>query len=135
VIGVNVIRVFNVYLKGGEMMPLEFRRFHFTGSRFIVYDSNDSFVTDAFISFDNVAAIIPQEQEHKIGEARFKVYMKDMTDPLEIVAHSFSADIGSNIIFWWGSGPRLSKIEDVYIARSEVLAIMPAEGIDVRRKS
>lgn len=123
-----MIRPFRVYLKKGESLTLEFRRFEIEGNSFTLYDSLDNPVKEeAFLSLDNVAAVIPEKQME--SDSRFKVYLKS-GEMFEIVAELFKADQPPSVKFYRQRYPREDEeIKNIYVALSEVVAIMPVWGL------
>jgi hypothetical protein len=133
---------FKVYPKKGEIFTVQFDRFELKEKRFVLYNDVGREVSDneGFLSFDNVAAILPDKQTAK-GRIRFLIYLKgqrgephsELPAFLEVYADAF--EIGPNISFKWQQKDMLGKlfkegsIEGIYIALSEVVAIMPSDGL------
>jgi hypothetical protein len=124
-----MIRPFRVYLKKGGSITLEFRRFEIDGNRFTIYDSSDfAAQEEAYLSFDNIAAIMPENQPE--SDARFKVYLKG-GESFEVSATHFKTDEARGIKFYRQRYPRNGEeIKNVYVALSEVIAIMPVGGLN-----
>lgn len=123
-----MIRPFRIYTKKGSSLTLEFRRFELDGSSFTLYDSTDYPVKEAaFLSFENVAAIIPEKQAE--SDSRFKVYLKS-GESFEVVADMLKADEPPSVKFYWQRYPRNNEeVKNIYVALSEVVAIMPVGGL------
>lgn len=124
-----MVKPFRVYIKKGGSLTLEFRRFEVEGNTFTIYDSSDYPAKEsAFISFDNVAAVIPEKQPE--SESRFKVYLKG-GDSFEVSAEFFQSDQPQGLRFYRQRYPRNDEeIKNIYVALSEVIAIMPVGGLD-----
>ncbi|HZT58168.1 MAG TPA: hypothetical protein VFA21_06015 [Pyrinomonadaceae bacterium] len=125
---------FNIYPKKGDMFTLEFRRFTFNENSFTLYDEGDSVNKDGFLSFDNIAAIMPQEQGGQSSNAlTFKVYLKNRTEPLEVIAYGVNTEEPPSAKFYgrfYGHGD--VPLNHVFIALSEVVAIIPSDGLKHR---
>jgi hypothetical protein len=130
---------FNVYPKEGDMLTLELQRFEVKEDGFILYTVADQVSKDRFLSLDNVAAILPEDQsqykpEYPSGEPiTFHIYLKKQSQRLEIIAHSFKIDQPSSIRFYWrafaDSGIEEQENRNIYLALSEVVAVIPSGGL------
>lgn len=127
---------FKVYPKKGEPLNIQCERIEFDDHGFILHGSNGDLSQDrAFLSVDNIAAIIPEhQQEHSDAQnlATFRVYLRNrnQSDKILVTASVFDAKHKPNISFSWqrfGSGLNVENIPvgDVYIASSEVVFIIP----------
>ena len=129
------MQTFNVYPKKGEMFSLEFETFQLAENGFILFNNAHQASKEGFISFDNVAAIIPEQQTGLKDMICFHVYLKDKSQPIEVFASSFDIEQESSVTFLWQQTDIVGTIikEDVllgiYIAPSEVVAIMPSDGL------
>jgi predicted 3-demethylubiquinone-9 3-methyltransferase (glyoxalase superfamily) len=124
----NMLKKFTVYLKKGEPLTLEFRRFTFDANGFTVFDSyNDAVPNLAFLSIDHIAAIIPEEQRE--SDSRFKVILRN-GQSFEVVAEVFKTDQPPSVRFCWQQySHRQEEIQNIYVALSEVVAVMPVNGL------
>jgi hypothetical protein len=115
---------FNVYPKEGEKFSVEFQRFEMKENGFVLYDDRNEPSKEGYLSFENVAAIIPDNQPEE-QMVCFLVYLKGQPKPAEVFACHFETEPG--ISFKWQ--PDAEDIAGIYIARSEVVAIMPSDGL------
>ncbi len=130
------MNTFNVYPKRGEMFSLECSHFEFDENSFTLYDEGRSISKEGFLSFDNVAAILPADTPNpERAELIFKVYLKNRPQPLEVTAYSFKTDQPPSVQFfrrvYYGDNPEV-LIDYVYVALSEVVAIIPSDGLKHR---
>lgn len=121
---------YKVYLKDAlpdaEPITLEYKRFEFDENRFTLFDQDNNEVKDmAYLSLSSVAAIIPEKQD---GDALscFKVYLKGRKDPVEVNADNFDVSQKPSVLFYWSGWQPPHLIKGVYVALSEVVAILPA---------
>jgi hypothetical protein len=164
------MKTFTVYPKKGEPFSIECGGIKFTGESFILYDEGRepsgvglSRISDAetagnpppestqgFLSFPDVAAIIPQEPSIKDADyqsyrpVHFEVYLRNRAQPVEggtgdkphpikIVAHAFRVEQPS-VIFLAQSKNAFGQVISewplgLYVATSEVVAIVPEDGL------
>jgi hypothetical protein len=136
------MRTFTVYPKGKAVQfNLTFYRFEIKDKRFILYDSSDKESQDGFLSFSDVAAIIPDQNKSSYADKpiKFLVYLKDKSSPIEVFGHLFKIENDSQVIFitqqldMLGSIVHEWPLTDIYIALSEVIAIVPSGGLVSRR--
>lgn len=129
---------FKIYPKEGEMFTLEFRRFELNGQQFTLYNEADKITNDGFLSYGNVAAIIP-EHIHKRNHSHlwpdavdFRVYLKS-SETFEINADLCDTTHPSSIKFftkfYFDNKVQDIEVPNVYIALSDVVAIMPSGGL------
>ena len=136
------MRTFDVYPKEGDAFTIECNRFDFDGQQFTLYDSADRPSKDGFVSPDNVAAIIAQKlpkPDYEYTDTKiFRVHLKKR-QPIEIAAHSFDTSQASGVKFYWHpvdpeTGNVLDReISGIYITLSEVVVIVPADGVRYNR--
>jgi hypothetical protein len=135
------MRTFTVYPKGkAEPFDLPCNRFEIKDERFILYDSSDQESQDGFLSFSEVTAIIPDQNKSSYADKpiKFLVYLKDKNQPVEVYCSAFKINNDSNIVFVTQRRDIMHNIvdewpiSDVYVALSEVIAIVPSDGL-VRR--
>ena len=128
------LRTFTVYPKKGEAFTIKCEHFEVKDSKFILFNDSYEASSEGFLSFDRVAAIMPERQDDKYAIC-FDVYLKDRQSPLQVFAHAFDIETGPSILFCRqdkdirGKVMHTDPIETVYIAVSEVVAIMPADGL------
>ena len=123
---------FNVYPKKGESFSLTFYRFSFDGEGFILYDSVNEASDNGFLLFENIAAICVADQPRpKRDDVRsFEIHLKGRDDPLNVFAHYFKIDPSRGVEFYvWSTGRHELKLDDFYIATSEVVSITPVGGL------
>ncbi len=131
------MRKFTVYPKEGEDFTIEVTKLEATPDGFVLYDYGERPTTDGFLSPNNIAAIIPegvsQEREHMIC---FLVHLKERP-PFKVYAESF--DTEPNVAFkhhhseTYGVPVSKVPVEGIYILLSEVVAIVPADGVGLYR--
>jgi hypothetical protein len=124
------MRKFKVYPKDGENSFLvEMERFEMKGNSFVLYDERDESSKEGYLSYENVAAIIP---DHQLKEKMvcFHVYLKGQSKPAEVYALYLETE--PDISFKWGLDSQ--AIIGIYVARSEVVAIMPSDGLVTDRR-
>lgn len=118
---------FIVYPKEGEPFPLKIPRLVINENKLNVYNDRNAESNYGFLSMDNIAAILPDN----LGEAEsaiiFNLYLKDKKEPLKVSAHTFKANEPPSVRFYWRYGDREEEIRDLYVALSEVVAIVPAD--------
>ena len=127
-----MMKNFIIYPKKGESFPLTFTRFALEGERFVLYDSINEPSTNGYLSFENIAAVCIEEQRYPIREdlRRFEVRLKNQSEPLNIHADCFKIESGAVEFYLWNIRGRDKKIDDIYIAASEVVSITPAGGLN-----
>jgi hypothetical protein len=127
------MKCFRVYPKKGEPFDLELRRFSVNDRAFTLYNSSDEPSNDGFLSFENVAAVHDTNQRRPDWEdvRCFEVRLIDRTEPLKVFAHYFKSDRPPSVEFYWINikGPDDIRIENIYIALSEVVSITPTGGL------
>jgi hypothetical protein len=133
------MRKFIVYPKEGKEFAIEAFKFEPTADGFVLYDYADRPTTDSFLSLHNIAAIIPEgvsEERERDRMICFLVHLKDRP-PFKVYAHSFDSEPTVSFRYHHqdGYGAPISKIpvEGIYILLSEVVAILPSDGIGVYR--
>jgi hypothetical protein len=128
---------FTIYPKEGEPFCLEFAKFEFDGTNFAFYGSRTSGARPsehAFMSVAHVAAIVSSRiVSGRYGdERRYRVYLKGRPQTIEVVAHEFDLT-GEAVIFYWlsvgSNNLEREVVGNFYLAKSEVLAIFPVDGL------
>jgi len=142
------MQTFKVYPKrisstgNDERFDFTCERFEIKDEQFILYNSTDKESAEGFISFKDVAAILPDQGEnyyHFHGKPlTFLVYLRNRSKPLEISADAFRIE-GSCVVFLAQRPDSLGQVEadrplpGIYIALSEVIAITPSDGLQTWR--
>jgi len=134
-----MISKYNIYSKKGDMFALECYRFEYDESGFTLYDDGNSQSKEGFLSFEHVAAILPEKQSQVKNAVHFEIYLKGRKDPLEVMAHAFNLEQPPSVRFYVrdvfvGSDPNDVEIQGIYIAISEIVAIIPADGLKSYRR-
>jgi hypothetical protein len=124
-----MLKSFRVYLNNGRILTLEFRRFEYDEEQFYIYKSSDSVTSHTFLSFKLVAAIIPEEpQENEYG---YTVYLRN-GNSFEVPADYYILQNKLSVRFFLQNPPQPEKeIDSIYVASSEVAAIMPWATLEV----
>jgi hypothetical protein len=123
-----MLKNFTVYLKDGGRFQLQCGGFTFKDAKFTINDSRNSPALDTYLLFDSVAAIIPDPEEETGG---FIIYLKGKdTVSLKVVADQFGNTQEPSLRFY--TFPQI-EVKNVYIASSEVVAIIPAAGLGRNR--
>jgi hypothetical protein len=118
-----MLKTFDIYLKEGGSLKLQFWKFTFDESSFTLYDSYNDQAQTAFLSFEKVAAILPSET--KEITSGFIVYLRNNIN-IKVDGMSFKLDQPPSLKFFTY---RERLISDVYVALTEVVAVMPIEGL------
>jgi hypothetical protein len=118
---------FIVYPKEGEPFRVNLPRFEFSEDGFKVYGDQNAATDFAFLSLENVAAIIPENQAQASAAVLFHVYLKRRKKPLEVSAHTFKTDKPPSVRFYWRFQNRDEEIKNTYVALTEVVAVVPAD--------
>jgi hypothetical protein len=63
------MRTFKIYLKDGKKFNLRCRRFEFGVGQVVLFNSRDEETNEVFLSFRDIAAIIPEEAEEPESES------------------------------------------------------------------
>jgi hypothetical protein len=128
---------FTVYPKEGEPFCLEFAKFEFNRTNFVFYGSRTSGARPfdhAYMAVAHVAAIVPSRpvSGRYSDERRYRVYLKGRTRTIDVVAHEFDLT-GETVSFYWlrvgNDGLERDLVENLYLAKPEVLAIFPVDGL------
>ncbi|HXM50721.1 MAG TPA: hypothetical protein VN956_22955 [Pyrinomonadaceae bacterium] len=124
---------FTVFPKKGDIFSVTLNRFSVDASeRFILYDSFNEASENGYLSFDNLAADCAADQPRpKRNDVRcFEVHLKGRSEPIKIFAHYFKMDPSKGVEFYfWTTGGHELKLEDFYVAMSEVVSITPVGGL------
>jgi hypothetical protein len=134
----NGMRTFDIYPKKGKRFSLEFDRFVHSLDRFILYDSGHEPSHEAFLLFDAVAAIVPQEQPHADDVEAYRIYLRNNEDEQYVKIHANVFDLTQppSVKFYTRvvDNSERHEVTNVYVAISEVVAIIPDEGLRSDRK-
>lgn len=132
-----MIKKFKIYLKDGQIIELEMQRFKLQGQQITFYDKYDEVLENSFILFDEVAAIIPaktEQSERSERSERFNIYLRRQKEPVEITAYDFEINESSEISFRRVNfSNHKSVLENLFIALSEVIAILPAGALAIAK--
>lgn len=135
---------FHIYPKEGERFALAFERFEVRGDHFVIYNDRSKESHAGFLSLANIAAILPDRlpDGERIGltyetkPIEFLIYLKGRppTDPIRIQAFSCDVSEPPSVKLFW-KVLNQNRYEDyamtnLYIAISEVVAIMPSGGLE-----
>lgn len=112
----------------------------------VLYNDHDKESRAGYLSLDNIAAVIPENPpvwhrsslDYDDKSLPFCVYLKDRpsTEPIQIPAFICDTSQPPSVQFFWKIF-NVNKFQDqlipnIYIAISEVVAIMPLGGPDVK---
>lgn len=137
------MNTFHIYPKKGKSFTLAFDHFELRGDEFALFNDLDKESRAGFLSSANIAAIIPDRlpQGH-LGLAynaqpiQFLIYLKERppAEPLHVEAFVCDVSQPPSVQFFWKLF-HVNKFEDqlipnIYVAISEVVAIMPSGGLD-----
>ena len=129
---------FKIFPKSGEPFILTFLRFELGDEQksFTIFnDDNQKSRDSIYLSFKNIAAIILEN--HQQTSRCFQVHLRSHRDPLAVYADYF--EIGDPAVEFYLDAPELNlaalstpipeiptrkKVEGVYVAISEVIAII-----------
>lgn len=132
---------FTVYPKKGKPFTVTVRDYELNGEQFVLYDESGKVSSDGFLSFDHIAAIVPQNlfKRPHYPQVRdsfdFRVYLRS-GEQFDINADFCDTSDPETVRFAFTNtrpdGPDRYDIESLYIAPSEVIAIMPPDGLIYR---
>jgi hypothetical protein len=123
---------FTVYPKEGEPFELDLRgRLAFNEDGLKVISSHGAESSYIYLSMKNIAAILPGAQGTADAPILFHVYLKGKETPLVVSAHAFNTKESPSIRFYWNRRGRDEEVKDIYVALSEVVAILPADPSEV----
>lgn len=132
------MRTFEIYPKRGKRFSLQFQRFEHSLDRFILYDSGHEPSPEAFLLFDAVAAIVPREQPLADEVEPYRVYLRNGGDEQYVKIHANVFDLTQppSVKFYTRvvDNSERHEVKNVYVAISEVIAIIPDEGLRADRK-
>jgi hypothetical protein len=125
---------FTIHLKKGNSFKINCAKIEYTDESFILYDSSSHKTEEGYLSFKAVAAIIPDEQPHQGQMEAYRVQLKN-NQHVDVYAHSFDLNTKPSVKFYLkrsDAGASL-EVKNVYVATSEVIAIIPAKGLQMGR--
>lgn len=98
----------------------------------MLYDSVNEPSENGYLSFENVAAVCIEEQRYPAREdlRRFEIRLKNHIEPLTIVADFFRMSGGVVEFYLLDIRGRDLKVDDIYLASSEVVSITPVGGLN-----
>jgi len=132
---------FTIYPKEGKEFTLRCERFEVVENSFIFHHSGDQPSDEVFVSFHDVAAIVPERQPFaNIEDLKpFEMYLRNRDAPILVYANAFDMKGTPTVKFFYRdfSNDPLVEIKGIYyVASSEVVAIFPSEGLErVRKRS
>jgi len=133
------MRKYTVYPKEGKEFKIEAHKYEATPDGFVLYDYAERPTTDGFLSLHNVAAIIPEgvsEERERERMICFLIHLKDRP-AFKVFAHSFDSEPAVSFKYHhkesYGAPVSKREVEGIYIALSEVVAIVPSDGIGAYR--
>jgi hypothetical protein len=130
------MQTFTIYPKEGESFTAEIYKLEpaATGEAFALYDDSDTLTSEGYLSFENIAAVIPEGLKEQQGDVCFLVYLKNRKEPFKVYAHAFDPD-EPFLVFKRQSKDALRvsyqewRIDGLFFALSEVIAVLPADGL------
>lgn len=129
---------YKIYPKEGakDFQLTECTSFEFDGQAFKFYDTYGQESENVFASVDHIAAIIPEGQGEIQGNGRiFLVYLRERKNPIKVKAAIFDRT-DPTLSFYWlqhsGGGIEAVRLNNFYVALSEVVAVFPEEGLKER---
>lgn len=139
------MQAFNIYPTKGDMFTLEFHHFELRHPEFVLYNDTHKESRAGYLSLENIAAVIPasfpevrSQLYHEAEPITFCVYLKGRKpeDAIRITAFVCDASQPPSVQFFWKLFVK-NKFEDhlipnIYVATSEVVAIMPLGGLEIK---
>jgi hypothetical protein len=130
------MQTFHIYPKNGKMFEAQMYDFKLneTGDDLILCDDSNKPSKEYYLPFENVAAIVPDNPRQETGDICFLVYMKEQSEPIKVYASTFEA-LPSTLVFKRhqkdvrGNPFNEYDLDGIYIAPSEVIAVLPADGL------
>jgi hypothetical protein len=130
------MQTFNIYPKDGEMFQAQIYKLELNKKRdgFILYADDAKPSKECYLPFEKIAAVVPESLREEPGDICFLVYLKDQTTPLKIYASAFDA-LEPTLVFKRhqkdirGNPHDEYELDEIYIALSEVVAVLPADGL------
>ena len=131
------MKAFNVYPKGGRQefsISISIEKFEVKDNKIILFNDHLVESNEGFLAFDKVAAIVPEQQPKREDLICFLVYLVKRTSPIRIFANAFETE--PVIRFKYQERDMIGRhilsecpIENIYIASSELVAIIPEDGL------
>jgi hypothetical protein len=128
---------FTVFPKDGrETFTIKIERFEVKEGQISLFDTGLEVAPDAFLSFGDVAAIVPEGKQPAVeGLVPFDVFLRKREEALVIYAHGFEIAPPSIKFLWrYTREGKPVYIEDIYVASSEAVCVLPQEGLLKFRK-
>ena len=130
------MQTFDIYPKDGQKFQAQIYKLTLNkkGDDFILYADDAKPSKEAYLPFEKIAAIVPASLKEEPGDICFMVYLKDQSEPLKIYANAFEA-LERTLVFKRhqkdirGNPHDEYELEEIYIALSEVIAVLPADGL------
>jgi hypothetical protein len=133
-----MLRKFTVYPKEGKEFTIECDHFEVRDGQFILFNDARQESNEGFLSVAQIAAIMPERQDEKYA-IRFEVYLRDKP-PIPVFAHAFDLTQGPGVKFsrqekdMRGAVINEWPLDGIYIALSELVAIVPSDGLRSYRR-
>jgi hypothetical protein len=132
-----MIQKFIVYTKKGAVLTVEMKSFEVQGDKFVLVDEAGKVSSEGFLSFDAIAAIVPHTQKDK-NTLCFNVHLKGKGQVAQVHAGAFDMSDSKSVKFTYrqydmmGSVANEWPVENIYVALSEVVCIIPDDGLKYR---
>jgi hypothetical protein len=134
-----MIQNFIVYSKEGSAFDVKMARFEVQDDKIVLVDEMGKASSEGFLSFDAIAAIVPLTQKDK-NTLCFNVHLKGKGQVAKVHAGAFDMSDGKNVKFVYRQYDMMGKVanewpvENIYVALSEVVGIIPDDGIKYRER-
>src|ERR1051326_8050089 len=130
------MQTFTIFPKEGEPFEAQIYKIEVskTTGYFSLYDDAGKESYDGYLSSDDIAAIIPKPQHEYQGDICFLVYLRNRSEPLKVYASTFRVS-DPGLVFGRHKQDIMRRpydeytLEGIYIATSEVIAVIPADGL------
>jgi hypothetical protein len=125
-----------IYPKEGDEFPFECEKIVAGSNGFILHDSHAKPSKQGFLSFDQIAAIDPVTTKGA-DTICFQVYLRNRSKPIKIFAHAFTTEPSISFQLHRKDGARnvidVRTIEGIYVDPSELIAVLPLDGLIANR--
>jgi hypothetical protein len=135
------MKQFKVYPKDGEMFSLKFESFEIKEDGFVLYDAVGTKTTNTYLSFENVAAILPEplpryNSSLGLDPVTFLVYLKNRPQKEPLITLTAdgcdtSTPPSARFLIKEVADDQVKdrEIPSIYIALSEVVMIAPSDRL------
>jgi hypothetical protein len=131
------LQKFDIYPKEGEMFSIKCEAIERTEDNYVLYNDINEPSKEAFLSFNDVAAIIPGIRV-VADTICFRLYLRNRPGFIDISAHAFVTEPKITFYLHDTDGHRNVTnrwaIEGIYVDPSELIAIVPSDGLVSFRK-